>query len=50
MSAVVPTLDELDNELSSVTEWERLAIHLGLMKHEVDIIEQDYKVYNIRSA
>ena len=44
MSAVAPTLYELVNELSSVTNWETLAINLGLEIHEVETIKKDVQV------
>ena len=44
MSDVVPTLRELGNELHSVTDWEVLAVQLGLEWHEVEIIKKDEQV------
>ena len=44
MSDVVPTLLELENELRSVTDWEGLAVQLGLEWYEVESIRKDEQV------
>ena len=44
MSDVVPTLLELENELCSVTDWEGLALQLGLQWYEVESIRKDEQV------
>ena len=44
MSDIVPTLLELENELRSVTDWERLALQLGLEWYEVERIRKDEQV------
>ena len=40
----VPTLLELDIELRSVTDWEELAVQLGLELYEVESIRKDEQV------
>ena len=47
MSAAAPTHYDLVNELSSVTNWEMLAIYLGLEMDEVETIKKDIQVYFI---
>ena len=44
MSDVLPTLLELENELCSVTDWEGLAVQLGLQWYEVERIRKDEQV------
>ena len=44
MSDIVPTLLELENELRSVTNWEGLALQLGLERYEVESIRKDEQV------
>ena len=44
MSNVKPQLYELENELCSVTDWEGLAVHLGLKWYEVESIRKDEQV------
>ena len=43
-AANVPDVQVLSSELTTVVDWHKLGLNLGIPKHELDKIERDYRL------